>query len=291
MIFQFIEDHRDEFPVIRMCKVLEVSRSGYYAWRGRPPSEREMANQELYEKIKEEYDKSSGTYGSPRIYQALKKQGIVCSENRVARLMRSRDLRAKQKNRYRTTTRPNKADPVAPNLVDQDFEAERPNQKWLTDITYISTEEGWLYLAAVLDLCSRRIVGWAMSDRMTGDLTIRALKMAIRQRQPELDLIHHSDQGSQYTAGDYQQLLKDWDIRVSMNGAGSWYDNSPMESFFGTLKSERVYHQVYRTHDEARSDLFYYIEVFYNRRRLHSSLGYCSPEEYEQQYYAEQTFA
>jgi transposase InsO family protein len=291
MIFQFIEDHRDEFPVIRMCKVLEVSRSGYYAWRGRPPSEREMANQELYEKIKEEYDKSSGTYGSPRIYQALKKQGIVCSENRVARLMRSRDLRAKQKNRYRTTTRPNKADPVAPNLVDQDFEAERPNQKWLTDITYISTEEGWLYLATVLDLCSRRIVGWAMSDRMTGDLTIRALKMAIRQRQPELDLIHHSDQGSQYTAGDYQQLLKDWDIRVSMNGAGSWYDNSPMESFFGTLKSERVYHQVYRTHDEARSDLFYYIEVFYNRRRLHSSLGYCSPEEYEQQYYAEQTFA
>jgi transposase InsO family protein len=197
MIFQFIEDHRDEFPVIRMCKVLEVSRSGYYAWRGRPPSEREMANQELYEKIKEEYDKSSGTYGSPRIYQALKKQGIVCSENRVARLMRSRNLRAKQKNRYRTTTRPNKADPVAPNLVDQDFEAERPNQKWLTDITYISTEEGWLYLAAVLDLCSRRIVGWAMSDRMTGDLTIRALKMAIRQRQPELDLIHHSDQGSQ----------------------------------------------------------------------------------------------
>jgi transposase InsO family protein len=250
-----------------------------------------MANRELYEKIKEVYDKHKGTYGSPRIYQALKKQGIVCSENRVARLMRLRGLRAKQKNRYNATTKRNEADPAAPNLVDQDFEADRPDQKWLTDITYIPTEEGWLYLATVLDLYSRRIVGWAMSDRMTVDLTIEALKMALRRRQPELELIHHSDQGSQYTAGDYQQLLKDWGIRVSMNGVGSWYDNAPMESFFGTLKSEWVYHQAYRTHDEARSDLFYYIEVFYNRHRLHSSLGYCSPDEYERRYYEEQKSA
>ena len=291
MKFQFIEDHRDEFPVIRMCKVLEVSRSGYYAWRGRPPSEREMANQELYKEIKKEYDKSNGTYGSPRIYQALRKRGIVCSENRVARLMRLHGLRAKQKNRYNTTTQRNEADPAAPNLVAQDFEADRPNQKWLTDISYIPTEEGWLYLAAVLDLYSRRIVGWAMSDRMTVDLTIGALKMALQQRQPELDLIHHSDQGSQYTAGDYQQLLKDGGIRVSMNGIGSWYDNAPMESFFGTLKSEWVYHRVYRTHYEARADLFYYIEAFYNRHRFHSSLGYCSPDEYERRYYEEQKSA
>ena len=291
MKFQFIEDHRDEFPVIRMCKVLEVSRSGYYAWRGRPPSGREMANQELYKEIKKEYDKSNGTYGSPRIYQALRKRGIVCSENRVARLMRLRDLRAKQKNRYNTTTQRNEAEPAAPNLLEQDFDADRPNQKWLTDISYIPTEKGWLYLAAVLDLYSRRIVGWAMSDRMTGELTVKALKMAIRRRQPDLDLIHHSDQGSQYTAGEYQQLLKDWGIRVSMNGDGSWYDNSPMESFFGTLKSEWVYHQVYHNHEEARSDLFYYIESFYNQHRLHSSLGYCSPAEYEQRYYEEQTFA
>jgi len=291
MRFQFIENHRDEFPVKRMCKVLDVSRSGYYAWRGRPPSEREMANRALYKKIKEVYNESHGTYGSPRVYHELEKQGVACSENRVARLMRLRGLRAKQKNRYRTTTRRNEADPAAPNLLKQDFEADRPNQKWLTDITYIPTKEGWLYLAAVLDLFSRRIVGWGMSDRMTGDLTKDALKMAIRQRQPDLDLVHHSDQGSQYTAGEYRQLLKDWDIQVSMNGVGSWYDNAPMESFFGTLKSEWVYHRVYRTHDEARPDLFYYIEAFYNRRRLHSSLGYLSPEEYEQRYPEEQNFA
>jgi len=250
-----------------------------------------MANRELYKEIKSEYDKSGETYGSPRIYRALKKRGIVCSENRVARLMRLRGLRAKQKNRYRTTTRRNEADPAAPNLLKQDFEADRPNQKWLTDISYIPTEEDWLYLAVVLDLFSRRVVGWAMSDRMTGDLTREALKMAICRRQPELDLIHHSDQGSQYTAGEYQQLLKDWGIRVSMNGDGSWYDNAPMESFFGTLKSEWVYHRVYQTHDEARSDLFYYIEAFYNQHRLHSSLGYWSPDEYERRYYEEQAFA
>jgi len=237
-----------------------------------------MANRELYKEIKKEYDKSNETYGSPRIYQALRKRGIVCSENRVARLMRLRGLRAKRKNRYNTKTQRNETDPAAPNLLDQDFEADRPNQKWLTDISYIPTEEGWLYLAAILDLYSRRIVGWVMSARMTVDLTIEALEMALRQRRPELDLIHHPDQGSQYTAGDYQQLLKDKGIRVSMNGIGSWYDNAPMESFFGTLKREWVYHRVYRTHDEARSDLFYYIEGFYNRhRRLGDGIGANSP--------------
>lgn len=198
--------------------------------------------------------------------------------------MRLRGLRAKQTKRYKTTTKRNQADPVAPNLLKRDFETNRPNQKWLTDITYIPTQEGWLYLAAVLDLYGRRIVGWAMSGRMTSDLTGDALKMTIRQRQPEAALIHHSDQGSQYTAGEYQQLLKDWDIQVSMNGVGTWYDNAPMESFFGSLKSEWVHHRVYRTRDEARVDIFYYIEAFYNRRRLHSSLNYLSPEAYEQLY-------
>ena len=222
---------------------------------------------------------------------ALKKQGVVCSENRVARLMRLRGLRARQTKRFKVTTKRNKAHPVAPNLLNRDFEANRPNQKWLTDITYILTLEGWLYLAAVLDLYSRRIIGWAMSDRMTSDLTVDALKMAIVQRQPELALLHHSDQGSQYTDGTYQALLKDHGIQVSMNGVGSWYDNAPMESFFGTLKSEWVYHRVYRTRDEARSDIFYYIEAFYNRRRLHSSLGYLSPEEYELIHTTEGSFA
>ena len=285
MRFQFIEDHRDEFPITRMCKVLEVSRSGYYAWRGRPPSEREMANQALYKQIKAVYNQTHGTYGSPRIYQELKKQGVTCSENRVARLMRLRGLQARQAKAYRTTTRRNRADPVAPNVLKRDFVAERPNEKWVADITYIATEEGWLYLAVTLDLYSRRVVGWAMSDRMTDELTLNALRMAVQQREIAPYLIHHSDQGSQYTSGEYQQMLRDWGIEVSMNGVGTWYDNAPMESFFGTLKSEWTHHRMYRTRDEARGDLFYYIEAFYNRRRLHSSIDYMSPANYEQLYH------
>jgi putative transposase len=268
-----------------MCKALNVSPSGYYAWRTRPISAREMANRELVKRIEAVYNDSYETYGSPRIYLELKDQGVACSEKRVARLMRLRGLRAKQVRRYKSTTKRNKKDPVAPNLLKRDFSTDRPDQKWLTDITYIPTREGWLYLAAVLDLYGRRIVGWAMSERMTADLTISALKMAIRQRQPGAGLIHHSDQGSQYTDGTYQVLLKDHGIRASMNGVGTWYDNAPMESFFGTLKSELVHHRVYDTHDDARPDLFFYIEGFYNRRRRHSSLDYLSPLDYEQLYH------
>jgi transposase InsO family protein len=282
MRFAFIEDHRDEFPVTRMCKVLNVSSSGYYAWRKRPVSAREMANQQLLEKIKVVHTESNETYGSPRVYRQLKAQGVACSENRVARLMRLHHIQAKQTKRYKVTTRRNKAHPVAPNLLKRNFVAQRPDQIWLADITYIPTLEGWLYLDSILDLYTRCIVGWAMSDRMTSDLTISALEMAISQRQPDLGLIHHSDQGSQYTDGTYQALLKDHGIRASMNGVGSWYDNAPMESFFGTLKSELVHHCAYHTRDEAKADLFFYIEAFYNRRRLHSALDYLSPEAYDQ---------
>jgi putative transposase len=274
-----------------MCEVLDVSPSGYYAWRGRPPSEREMANQKLTETIEAEFKTSGETYGSPRIYQVMRKLGLMCSRNRVARLMKAAGLQAKQTNRYRTTTRRNKAHRVAPNLLNRDFHADRPDQKWLADITYIPTLEGWLYLAAILDLFSRKIVGWAMSDRITADLTLSALKMAIRHRQPGADLIHHSDQGSQYTDSRYQDLLKVHKIQSSMNGVATWYDNAPMESFFGTLKSEHVYQCMYKTRDEARPDLFYYIEGFYNRRRLHSSLGYLSPEAHEQLYHKHTVFA
>jgi len=284
MRFQFIKDHQDEFPVTRMCQELEVSSSGYYAWRHRPPSAREMANEELCKKIEAVYNDSDGTYGSPRIYRELKAQGVSCSENRVARLMKLRRLRAKQVRRYKSTTKRNKKHRVAPNLLKRDFAADRPDRKWLSDITYIPTQEGWLYLAAILDLYSRRIVGWAMSARMTSDLTLAALRMAIQQRRPTAGLIHHSDQGSQYTDQAYQDLLKAHGVQPSMNGVGTWYDNAPMESFFGTLKGERVHHRVYRTRDEARLDLFYYIEAFYNRRRRHSSLDYLSPEAYEQLY-------
>lgn len=288
MRFEFIDEHRDEFPITHMCGVLDVSPSGYYAWRDRPPSKREMANRELYEQIEAVYEESNGTYGSPRIYRELTRRGVACSENRVARLMRCHGLRAKQPNQYTTTRNP--TDPAAPNVLEQDFEADQPDQKWLSDITYIPTEEGWLYLAIVLDLYSRRIVGWAMSGQMTGQLTREALRMALTHRRPEATLIHHSDQGSQYTASEYRQLLEGWNIQISMNGVGSWYDNAPMESFIGTLKTEWV-HGPYESRAEARSDLFYYIEAFYNRRRLHSALGYLSPEEYEQCYYQEQAFA
>jgi putative transposase len=282
--FQFIEDHRDELPVTRMCKALNVSPSGFYAWRSRPVSAREMANRELVKKIETVYYDSYETYGSPRVYHELKSQDVACSENRVARLMRLRGLRAKQVRRYKSTTKRNKRHPVAPNLLKRDFRADRPDHKWLTDITYIPTQEGWLYLAVILDLYNRGIVGWAMSERMTSALTIRALKMAIRERRPGDGLIHHSDQGSQYTDGTYQALLRDHGIQVSMNGVGTWYDNAPMESFFATLKSELVHHRVYHTRDEARPDLFFYIEAFCNRRRRHSSLDYLSPEAYEQLY-------
>ena len=285
MRYQFIEDHRETYPVTRMCRTLNVSSSGYYAWRQRPVSAREMANQKLMEKIKAAYRDSMGTYGSPRVYHELKAQGVACSENRIARLMRLRKLRAKQTRCYKSTTKRNRRHPVAPNLLKRDFTAEHPNQKWLADITYIPTREGWLYLSAILDLYARRIVGWAMSARMTSDLTIRALKMALQRRHPRPGLVHHSDQGSQYTDGTYRALLKSYGIQASMNGVGTWYDNAPMESFFGTLKSELVHHQVYLTRGDAKPDLFFYIEAFYNRRRRHSTLGYLSPEAFEQQYH------
>lgn len=268
-----------------------MSTSGYYAWRNRPISEREMANQELVKKIETIHENSRKTYGSPRVHEELKAQGVSCSENRVARFalhalraMRLNDIQAKQVKQYKSTTTRNQDHPAAPNLLERDFDAERPNQKWLADITYIPTQEGWLYVAVILDLYSRRIVGWAMSDRMTSDLTLQALLMALQRRQPEPGLIHHSDQGSQYTDLAYQQMLSDHGIQVSMNGVGSWYDNAPMESFFASLKMEEVHHCVYRTHTDARTALFSYIEMFYNRIRRHSALGYLSPEVYEQNY-------
>jgi putative transposase len=274
-----------------MCKALEVSSSGYYAWRGRPPSKREMDNRKLMDKIRIVFQENRDTYGSPRIYKVMRQQGLMCSKNRIARLMGLAGLRARQARRFRAATRRDKTHRTARNLLRRNFTAHRPDEKWLTDITYIPTQQGWLYLAVVLDLFSRRVVGWAMSDRMTTDMTLAALKMAIRQRRPRAGLIHHSDQGSQYTDTRYQAVLRACDILSSMNGVGTWYDNAPMESFFGTLKSEHVHHHLYRTRDEARTALFHYIEGFYNRHRLHSSLGYLSPEAYEQLYHTQMVSA
>jgi len=282
MKYQFIADHRQEFEITAMCRVLQVSRSGYYAWRKRPVSEREMANQKLTAQIKEIHQDSRQTYGSPRIHAELASQGVKCGHNRVARLMGQAELRAKQKRKFKVTTTDSAHDyPVAPNLLNQDFQAGRPNETWLADITYIATAEGWLYLAVVMDLYSRRIVGWAMDDSLERWLPLAALQMALETRQPPPGLLHHSDRGSQYASDDYQAVLTKYQMQGSMSRAGNCYDNAPLESFFGTLKTELVHHRHYATRAEAKTDIFEYIEVFYNRYRRHSALDNLCPAVFE----------
>jgi len=283
MKYEFIEGHRDEFAITVMCRVLRLSRSGYYAWRKRPLSVRKMANEKLKEQIKEIYQQSRQTYGSPRIHAELSGNGVKCGHNRVARLMRQAQLWAKQKGKFNVTTTDSNHDyPIAPNLLKQDFQASQPNEKWVSDITYISTTEGWLYLAAVMDLYSRRIVGWTMGDTLERRLTLAALQMAIDTRQPPPGLLHHSDRGSQYASQDYQALLTKHQMQVSMSRTGNCYDNAPIESFFATLKTELVHHRHYATRAEAKTDIFEFIEIFYNRSRRHSYLGYQSPVAFEQ---------
>ncbi len=260
---------------------MEVSVSGYYAWVKRPESERKRENQQLLERIKQIHKQSRQTYGSPRVYVDLKKQAIPCSLNRVARLMQLNQIAAKRKRRFVLTTDSKHNLPVAENKLNQDFTASKPNQKWVTDITYIPTKEGWLYLAVVLDLFSRKVVGWAMDNNMETGLITNALKMALRTRKPPKGLLHHSDRGSQYASNAYQQLLTDYKISCSMSRKGNCYDNAVMESFFATLKQELIYHHHYQSHQQARQDIFEYMEVWYNRKRTHSTLGYLSPEEFE----------
>ena len=282
MKYQFIADHRQEFEITVMCRVLKVSRSGYYAWCRRPVSAREMANQKLTQQIQEIHQHSRQTYGSPRIQAELADNGVKCGHNRVARLMREAELRAKQKRKFKVTTTDSAHNyPVAPNLLDQDFQASRPNEKWVGDITYIATDEGWLYLAAVMDLYSRRIVGWAMGDTLERWLPLAALQMAIETRQPPPGLLHHSDRGSQYASDEYQAWLTKYQIQGSMSRTGNCYDNAPIESFFGTLKTELVHHRYYATRAEAKTDIFEYIEVFYNRFRRHSALDNLCPAVFE----------
>jgi len=281
MSYRFIKEQQREYPVRRICQALGVSVSGYYAWHKRPVSPRELANRELVRHIQAAHQASYQTYGSPRIHAELKANGQACSPGRVARLMRMNGIQARRRRRYKVTTQSQHDHPVAPNLLKREFTAERPNQVWLTDITYVPTAEGWLYLAAVLDLFSRQIVGWSMGSRLKTGLVKDALQMALDRRQPPAQLMHHSDRGSQYASADYQSLLAKHTMQVSMSGAGSCYDNAPMESFFSSLKSERVHHCRYLTRADARHDLFNFIEVFYNRQRRHSSLGYLSPAAFE----------
>jgi len=281
MKYAFIASQQGQYPVQLMCRVVGVSSSGYYAWCKRKPSQRTQENKALLEQIRTVFKCSRETYGSPRIQAELNAQGITCSRGRVARLMRQNGLKARCRRRYRVTTKADQHHQVVANVLDRDFTAQQPNQKWLADITYIDTHQGWLYLATVLDVFSRRIVGWSMQNRMTKSLVIDALRMALGRRDTAHDLLHHSDRGSQYTSVDYQRLLQAYDITVSMSGTGNCYDNAMMESFFATLKTEGVT-QRYATRALARHDIFEFIELWYNRQRRHSALGYLSPLAFEQ---------
>jgi putative transposase len=282
MSFCFIEDHRDTYPVQLMCSVLEVSPAGYYAWRSRPQSARSVANCELLSAIKQLHQDNHGRYGSPRIHVALQNQGRGVSRGRIERLMRRHGMRAIMAPARRVRTTDSRHDlPIAPNLLDRNFTAAAPNRVWLADITYIETGEGWLYLAAIMDLYSRKIVGWAMRDHLRTELASTALAMAIQQQRPAQGLVHHSDRGVQYAAHDYRTRLQSAGIQASMSRKADCYDNAPMESFFHTLKTELVHHRKYATREQAQRDIFAYIEGFYNRTRLHSSIGYISPIDME----------
>lgn len=282
MKFAFIKEHLCEFDTGMVCAVLEVSRSGYYAWLKRPQSARLARRDQLAVKIARTHQKNKRRYGSPRVFEALQIQGEKVCENTVASIMKERDIRARKKRKFvPSTTDSQHANPVAPNVLNREFDAELPNQKWVTDITFIPTQEGWLYLAAVIDLYSRKVVGWSMADHMRTSLVSDALNMAIVQRCPGKGLLHHSDRGVQYTSEDYMHLLQSHEMIPSMSRKGNCWDNAPMESFWATLKTELVNDEDYMTREQAQASIFEYIEVFYNRQRLHSSLGYKSPEAFE----------
>jgi len=266
---------------------MQVASSGYYAWRSRPESPRRRANRALTAQIRAAYSRSRKRYGRRRIHAQLQREGIGCSPNRVGRLMGQEGLQGIGRRKFRATTDSRHSFPVAPNLLARDFTATAPDQIWVSDITYLRTEQGWDYLATVMDLYSRRIVGWAMQSTLERSLTLRALAMAVAQRRPDPGLIHHSDRGSQYACGDYQKALQRRGLLPSMSRKGDCWDNAPGESLFGTLKCELVHHWGRPPRDRARREVFDLIEVFYNRQRLHSSLGYLSPADFERQSVAE----
>lgn len=283
MKYAFIKKHSSAFAVKKMCQVLKVSRSGYYAWQNRPESQRSLANRVLVKEIRRIHEESRQTYGSPRITASLHEEGYTCSRPRVARLMRASGIIAKTKKKYKVTTNSGHSYPIAPDLLQQNFWTNSANRIWVSDVTYIRTLAGWLYLTIIMDLFNRKIVGWSMSDRLTAErTTIPAFIQAVKRYQPLPGLIFHSDRGVQYASEDFRGLLKEFQVIQSMSGKGNCYDNAVAESFFHTLKTELVYHHTYHTRLQAKNSLFEYIEVFYNRFRKHSALGYKSPEQFEQ---------
>src|SRR5580658_3599104 len=281
MTFRFIEDHRQHWPVRLLCETLEVSTAGYYAWRQRPTSPQEQRRTALVVEIRAIHAEAKARYGSPRIHAELAARGQDCCVNTVAKLMHDHDLRAKTARKFRCTTDSNHQLPVAENVLDRQFNPSEANEVWVADITYIPTREGWLYLAAVEDLYSRRVVGWSLADHLESRLVVDALELAVQRRLPEEGLLAHSDRGSQYASEHYQRLLAKHGIACSMSRRADCWDNAPMESFFASLKKELVHDADFATRAEARAALVEYIEVFYNNQRRHSSLGYVSPAEYE----------
>lgn len=281
MRYAFIEAHRSLFRVEKMCCVLGASKSGYYAWRGWKKTRLQEENEMILDKIKEAYKKSHGIYGSPRIATELHENGIHCSKKRIARLMRVNNIMAKTRRRFKATTNSRHTLAVAQNLIQKEFSVNEAYKVWVSDITYIWTDEGWLYLAIIMDLFTRGIVGWAMSERITAEMVIKAFQQAITRRNPPEGLIFHSDRGSQYASDAFRDVLKHYGCIQSMSDKGDCYDNAVAESFFHTLKTEHVYFERYKTREEARLSIFEYIEVFYNRIRRHSTLGNRSPYEFE----------
>jgi putative transposase len=276
-----IKAHEKQFPVGLMCRMLTVSRSGYYGWKQRPPSDREQATRLLAAEIKRVFEDEKGRPGSPRIARRLQEEGRSASRHCVAKIMRNNGWRAKAAKKYKATTNSNHALPVAPNLLQQNFTADAPDQKWVSDITYIWTEEGWLYLSVVLELYSRRVIGWAIAERMTAALVCDALIMALwRHRMPK-GVIVHSDRGSQYCSAAYQKLFRKHQLICSMSKKGDCYDNAAMESWNHSFKVEAIHGERFSTRSDAKNQVFEYIEVYYNRKRLHSKLGYLSPEAFE----------
>lgn len=277
---------RHRYKISTMCEAFGLSRSGYYAWKRRKPSARKLEDEHISVAIKTAHDRGRGTYGPEKIQtELLAVDGLDVGLNRIKRLRRKHGIRCKQRKKFKATTDSKHRMPVASNLLGQNFAVSMPNQVWVADITYIPTEEGWLYLAGIKDLCTKEIVGYALNERMTHDLVDRALFRAVAAKKPARGLIHHSDRGSQYCSRNYQKLLQQFGIVPSMSRRGNCYDNAPMESWFGTLKSELTHHRHYRTRQEATQEIVEYIEVFYNRQRRHAKLGNISPAEFERKFY------
>ena len=282
MRFAFIDVEKAMYPLRILCRVLRVSRSGYYAWRARKPSNRALEDEQLRPKVVEAFKIGRGTYGSPRVLSELIDQGFEVGRRRIARLMRELGLRGVSPRKFRVTTDSDHAHAIAQNVLDRNFEAKRPNEKWATDITYVWTSEGWLYLATVMDLYSRRVVGWSMADHMRTELCLDALGMALRQRTNTEALVHHSDRGVQYASDRYRDALKKERIECSMSRRADCWDNAVAESFFGTLKNELIYRRPWLDRESARNAISEYIEVFYNRVRRHSTIGNISPAKFEE---------